>query len=474
MLQSNIDLRKKIGMMWREDENKRRYKAEILMNLYEGNIAKYVYERVDKEISDEKQRNEIKSRIIEIELTRRIVDKIAKSYNTKPNRVLMNGTPKDKQLFDWYNEIINFDEIGYKTDKNFCNYKESLAKFIFKRDISLPQIKILEPAKYICMSLDNQDHTSVSIVIELYDINEEKEEVLICYSDNEMWIQGLDGDLLVDEMSKIDNFDGVNYYSKLQYSYLNKSNVDIMPYPDDSMIGVSTLVPLLIGDINYAVKYMSYSMMWGRNIKQKLIERGPSSFINLLPNDDNSEITPEIGMIKPEVDIKEVFDGIMMQLALWLNNRGISATAINYDSSSFASGISKMIDEADVTSLVTKNQERYRSHERKLFDFIFKHGHNVWKQINPLMPQMEFSSDCYVDITFSKIEPIKSRTEIISEISEEMKNGLLSKKRAIKRLNPTFSDEEVENLLEEIEEEKSEKANNVMIENENREDDEEE
>ncbi len=113
-----------------------------------------------------------------------------------------------------------------------------------------------------------------------------------------------------------------------------------------------------------------------------------------------------------------------------------------------------MIDEADVSAIIEENQQKYIEMEKELFDFIFHYGHDLWKSGNPEMPQGAFSPDCSIETSFAKVDVIKTRQEVIAEVKEELSSGLLSKKRAVKRLNPNWSDDEIDALLEEIKAEK--------------------
>jgi hypothetical protein len=448
------NLRKKIGKIWQDDENQRRKNCKTLSELYEGAIRKHVEARIKAEIADPNERIEIGRRILEIDMVKRIVDKLSKAYNDNPIRRLSDGTPQDEEMFDWYLKNINFDDIGQTIDKNYNNYKESLAQCIFHIKSNKPKVKIWEPSEYIAVSDDTQDVSNATIFVTYYGKNQQNEEMLFCVSEYEVWMQNVRGDLLTTEMNNIGNIDGLNVYGKLPFVYAKKTKTDTMPYPDESMISVSTLIPMLCGDINYAIKYMSYAIIYGVNVKEELIRRGPNAFFNLLPFDPESPNKPEVGVLKPDIDIKEVFDGIMQQLQLWLNSRGISSSVLGYNSGNISSGISKMLDEADVSAMITSNQEVYRNMERDIFNFILHHGHDLWKMNNPEIPQGSFSPNCHVEITFPKVEVVKSRDEIIKEVKEELSSQLTSKKRAIKRLNPNMSDDEVEELLEEISGEK--------------------
>ena len=449
------DLTKKIGAIWNNDEHKRKVKAKTLYDLYEGCIEKHVYERIKREIQKTDDVNEIASRMLEINLVNRIVKKIAKAYKIKPIRRLINATPLDQEMFDWYSNIIDFDVIGQRFDKSYNNYKECLVNPYFHKGTMLPAIKVFEPFEYIVISEDEQDKTIPTMVVRDYGKDANNNQLLAVTTDTSFWVQTVDGEIRNDVMAQLGNDLGINPFGKLPFVYSRQAESTCMPYPDDALINTSTLIPMLCGDINFAIKYMSFGMVWGRNVHQELIERAPNAFLNLTPKDENSQVVPEVGTIKPDLDINEVFNGIMTQLQIWLNSRGITASVIKANES-VASGIAKMIDEADVSAIVTSNQTEYRKIERAMFDFIMHHAHDIWKNDNIEIPQKSFSPDCYVETQFALEEPIKTKMEIITEVKEELQAGFISKKLAIKKVNSNLTDEELEELMAEIAEDKAE------------------
>jgi hypothetical protein len=439
-------IRQKIGKIWEGDDNGRRLSNKTLSDLFEGKIREHVKIRINKEIQDRHEQWEMSNRILEIDIVKRIVKKLARSYRENPIRTLVEGSESDKQMFDWYMQNTNLKDVFYSMDKNYNNFKESLVQCFFHIKSALPYFKVWSPDQYIAVSDDNQDEANATIFATFYGKDEKNQTILLCVSDTETWLQDVKGDIQVNPANEY----GINEYGANPFIYAKNTSSDVMPYPDDSMISVATLIPMLCGDINYAIKYMSYGILYGINIKDDLIRRGPNAFWNLMPFDENSPIPPSIGTLKPDIDIKDVFDGIMMQLQLWLNARGISASIFGYGTSSIQSGVSKMIDEADVSAIIEENQQKYIEMEKELFDFVFHYGHDQWKGNNPEIPQGSFSPDCYVETIFPKPDVIKTRQEVIAEVKEELNSGLLPKKRAIKRLNPNFSDDEIDALLEEI------------------------
>jgi len=61
-----------------------------------------------------------------------------------------------------------------------------------------------------------------------------------------------------------------------------------------------------------------------------------------------------------------------------------------------------------------------------------------------------FTPSAYVNTDFSEQIPMVSRGDIVEDLQKEMNAGFISKRRAIKRLNPQMTDNEIEELLAEI------------------------
>lgn len=66
-----------------------------------------------------------------------------------------------------------------------------------------------------------------------------------------------------------------------------------------------------------------------------------------------------------------------------------------------------------------------------------------------------FSPTAKVHTSFSEQIPLFNRGDIVRNLSAEVDAGFVSVKRAIKTLNPKFSDNDIDDLLTEIEEEKT-------------------
>lgn len=443
-----------VAKTWETDENHRRRVNKNLYELYEGAIRKHVVERIVKEFKDPRNQLELSHRILEVDLVKRIVNKLSKAYAKPPKRKVI-GTPKDQELYDWYVETMDINNAMKRADKSFNNYKEFLIYPYVSRHTMLPCLKVIDPFKYIAVS-ENIDDDSVATTFAVYaGPLENGKEKLYCADNKSFWIQDTEGEILTTDLAQLGNSDGINIYESLPYIYGKNSTASVMPYPDESLEGIATLIPLLCADINFSVKYMAFSIVYGINMKADTFNRSPAAFVELVKADVTDDTKPELGQLKPEIDISEVFDSIMNQLDLWLNMRGITSSIVK--SRDIASGVSKMIDEADVTDQISNNQVEYIKAEKQIFEFI-KKAHEIWKYENSaVFPQGSFTTDSTVSIEFEKVEPIRSRADIVNEVVIEKKEGLTSTKRAIARINPNLPDEEIEAIIEEIEEDKKTK-----------------
>lgn len=440
-----------IAKAWKSDDNARRKVNKNLYELYEGAIRKHAIARINKEFKDPKNQAELSHRILEVDLVKRIVNKLSKAYSKSPNRKII-GTPADQELYDWYVNTMDLNNAMKRADKAFNNYKEFLIYPYFSTRSNLPSLKVIDPFKYIAISTDMDDDSVATTYAVIAGVSENGKEKLYCADNERFWIQDSDGEILTDELAKLGNLDGVNIYGAVPYIYGKNAIATVMPYPDESMEGIATLIPLLCADINFSIKYMAFSIVYGINMKAETFNRSPAAFISLVKEDINDETKPELGQLKPEIDISEVFESIMNQLDLWLNMRGITGSIVK--SKDIASGISKMIEEADVTDQISNNQVEYIKAEKQIFEFI-KKAHEIWKGQNPAIPSGSFTEESELLIEFERIEPIRSRSDIVKEVAEEKAAGLTSVKRAVKRINPNLPDEEIDKILEEIEEEKS-------------------
>jgi len=143
--------------------------------------------------------------------------------------------------------------------------------------------------------------------------------------------------------------------------YVNRSPNFLLPPEDTDTMRMTVLLPVLLSDLNYAVKYQAFSILYGINVDDQNLAKSPEAFwmFKTDPGDDNK---PEVGQIKPQVDITEVIQLIVTELSMWLNSRNIRPGSVsNVSAENMVSGISKLVDEMDTSDDRQKQAELYAS-----------------------------------------------------------------------------------------------------------------
>jgi len=87
------------------------------------------------------------------------------------------------------------------------------------------------------------------------------------------------------------------------------------------------------------------------DLDQSEISMSPNALWNL-KSDEDTDKKPEVNMIKPQGDVEQLVKLAITQLAIWLDTRGIKSGSIgDLTVQNASSGISKMIDSADISEI---------------------------------------------------------------------------------------------------------------------------
>jgi hypothetical protein len=199
--------------------------------------------------------------------------------------------------------------------------------------------------------------------------------------------------------------------------------------------------------------FSAFSMTY---IKDGNIENptyAPNALWFLKADDPEKEV--QIGTIKPEVDYEEVLNLIQSEMSMWLGSKGIKSGAVGQLTTDQASsGIAKMIDEADTYDVRQAQTLVFGKAETDLWDLILHSMHPVWVSQGLVENRQLFSPSASVKARFSVVPVGTQRSQLIADQRDEFAAGFTTRKRAISTLNPQLTMEQVEELIEEIDEER--------------------
>lgn len=426
-----------------------------LFEIFEGQLLDHVDAALRCQLSEQSYM-QARHRIAPINVLRRIIDKLSKIYQQSPTRTVIDGTDQDKELLAWYEEKLGINEKMNQSNE-FSNLQKNNLIEVFL-DGDQPKMRTISAHQFWVYS-DNMVDPTVPTHIAIFDSdmsvkkNDRKADKFRIYTDDEFLIVDSDGDIMQHEMNEIGNPERINPYGILPFTYVNTSANLLVPLPDTDTLSMSVLIPILLTDLNHAVQFQSFSMMYGIDVDVQDIKRAPNAFLDL-KSDPASDKTPQIGSIKPQVDIDQVLGLVASEFSLWLNTRGIKPGSIGeMNRDNFASGVSKMIDEMDVSEHRQRQVTIYRNVETDFWDRLLNHIHPFWVANGMIENRHIFSPNARVETNFKPQVPLLRRGDLIRELQAEMMAGFTTRKRAIKILNPQMADDEIEDLMREIDRE---------------------
>ena len=450
---------KLIGAEYHKIKHTLQANAELL-EIQEGNLLKYVERELDCQLS--KNAFEIaKKRIPPINVQKRVIDKLSQIYAKPPERKIPDSaTQTDKDTWDWYVKSMSIDVSGQRLNEYFNLNKASAWEPYMDLNF-MPRLREIPYDRFFVMALDPTDSLRMTHFIKVMgmisktdaDGNMKEVQLLYCYTDTEFLVVTDDGEV-ADDFMRARGLETTHRYRRIPFIYVNRSKTRVNPMPDSDMYRMTTLIPVLFTDVNYAVMFQAFSVWYGINVDQDKIPINPNLFINLKSDPNNPGVKPEIGTVKPELDSDKAIAACQEQLALWLQSRNIRpGTVGRATAENFNSGISKMIDEMDTSGDRQKQIPYFVDAEEELFNLVAYHMHPVWSMSPSFKQKAQFTRDLEYQVKFPVQISWQTRKELLDELKTEIELKLISKKSAIERLNPDMPENVVEEEMEAIDEE---------------------
>lgn len=438
-----------------------------LYEVYEGQLQKYVEDSIRAEFEAKAAERAIQ-RISPVNLLPKLVNKISTVYNNGVTRSAVDNEV-DSELLAYYE-----DSMDLNTRLNFSNKMINLFKYcavepyLYK---GKPEIRVLNPTQFCVYSDDIQNPTvptefikfmgKVQSIQQRTDTDGAKtrsaeEEIRIInlyyiYSATEFLIVDAEGGIRYELMG--DNQEGINPYGVIPFIYINLSESLLIPLPNMDMLTNTILIPKLLTDLNYATKFQSHAIVYGIDVDAADIQANPDSFWDIKSVDGEGK-SPQLGTIKPTVDVDKVLTLIKTTIDLWLDSLGLKSTATSgFTQDNASSGIAKAIDEADATAIRKEQKQVYLNVEKRLWNLI-PIMHNVWVSNLQLTSVKDFSTDFNPSIQIEDPAVYQDSKVVLENIIIKLGSNLTSYKRALAEANQDLNSTELEELMAEILEEK--------------------
>lgn len=427
------------------------YKRWLMFN---GSTEEIIKEAISREYAKPETVEELSARLIPINFTNKIITKLAGVYTQEPLRRASDGNVSDTELLEQYIEEMCLNQRMKEANRYFKLFKRNLME-VYVDDEGEPYVRNLPRHTYEVFSYSSLTPNRPDVVVKIVrDDRDLMKQVLHIWSSESNFATNGNGDIIMQP----DNPEGLNTYGTLPFIYINESSFSTDPIPDDDLMRMSIALPVILTDICWATKYQSNSILWTLG-DVGTIPSSPNSVVAMNFGPDGQE--PKIGQIKPEVDTDKVISMVQTLVALLLSTKNLSTSTVQAQltTQNVASGISKMIDNAESVEDKKDQQEYFRKAEHELWELIAENMIPAWRAAGMLSPEFnkEFSKNFEVDVFFTEPKVMTSEKEQI-EISEmRLKAGFSTLRMELEAIYPQLNREQVEELALEIEAENQNK-----------------
>jgi hypothetical protein len=423
-----------------------------LFEIYEGDLLKYIQQALRKQLS-KKAYESIVHRIAPVNLLRKLIEKLSKIYQEGVIRKITPDDETNKELLSWYVSQTDMNTQMACATESFNLYKNCAIEPYIDNN-SNPKLRVIPSDRFLVYSTDPVDPQRVTHYIKCmgYRDQNQKEMIYYLYTDEEFLAVNHKGDVQLDIMERFDNLEGINPYGKIPMVYVNRSKYELCPRPDTDLLSMVKLFPVLLSDLNFAVMYQTFSIMYGIDCNVDDLTMSPNAFWSI-KSDPTSEKTPSIGSIKPDADIEAVMNFINQQMSAWLHTRNVKTGSMgNINGESSASGIAKAIDEMDTSEDRKKQISYFENAEKELWSLLINHMHPYWVRIDGFKEKRPFAPGSEVTAHFKEPQVMQSDTEIIDNQIKLVDKGLRTRKKAIMVIDKV-EEEQAEIILEDIDNE---------------------
>jgi len=451
-----------------------------IFKILEGQLRREIEASLTLEIISPAALQRAKQRIPSINLLKKVTDKLSRVYSTHPTRItddktdaeIMAGIVRDSSL---NNKMMDSNQM--------FNAQRMCAIEPFVKDGKI-KVRVIGGHQCLAYSDDPTDPMNMTVFIKLLgtetkaifeqvvdregrDVRNEQIEIEVniyaLYSDDEFLIIDSQGAIRKDKMIALGHPSTKNEFGVIPQVYINKSRFELVPLPNQTGLDMSILIPKILVDMNYAFQFMSHSIIWTKNSDISGAEINPDALVNLGDsNPDGGE--PEIGTIQPTTDIEKGLMLAQFQLSGYMATEGIKTGNVgSMMPGREASGFAKAIDEGDASEEVKKQAEVYRDIELKFWEVMTK-LRKVWATEGLIDDKRQFSQSFTPTfaIRYAETKALKTDAQKIEEVGKLMEIGLISRRQAIKTMNPEFSELQVDAWEKELDKEADRKMEKMF------------
>jgi hypothetical protein len=452
-----------------------------LQDIYNGQLLPYVVESIQKELSPEAAKK-AKERIPPINIYQRYINKASKVYMQGVSRSCDNEINQD--LINHYERALKLKQKMISANKMF-NINKYFALEPYINDKQQPALRVLPADQFKVWSDSTIDPTEPTVFIKYcgklpvevnyvddtdskrYNAKEENaiemHKLFYMYTDTEFLIVTASTDksgayqIQQDMMEAVGNPEGINPLGRIPFVYGRADNMQLIPTVNTDDYNMAVLIPKLLSDVNYAIQYTAHSVFYGKDVELSDLNWRPDSFVTMRTIEGENK-SGEIGALRPEINIDGSLKNCTTQLGLWLTAKGAKIGTIGQEYEASASGISKIVDEADMQQIIMEQAEIFKEIEYDLWNLLQLYHNMYWSQL-PNESKVQFALDADITIDFPEYAPLITEAERLANMKVKKEIGIVNTRMLVSEYNPDLTEEQLDQYMEELNEDNYKEIN---------------
>lgn len=424
----------------RRKEDKKRYL------MFSGATKEVIETAIKKEFKNQNTIQELMNRLIPLNISQKIINKLAGVYKEAPLRSVASKDEDEQEMLETLEDCLDLNMRMKEANRFFKLNKKALIE-PYLDDFGKPAIRVLPAHTYHVFSYKTKKKSLPNIICKIDEVAEQ----LIWWSDESHWLTNYKGEVQEDLMKTMDNAEGENPYGILQFEFINESSNSVCPIQDDDLLALSIAIPVILTDLMFGLKYQCWAIIWTVG-KVGDIPFNPNSVIQMEFGEPGQE--PSVNSIKPDIDSDKMLNAVLALVSLLLTTKNLQAGAISdgISAQTAASGIAKVLDSAESVEDKKDQQAFFYRAEQSLFEKL-RTLISYWSETAQLSPDLNFSQlpdDFAVNIVFQEPRALMTEGEMIDNSKKKIEAKLTTIKRELQKHNPDLDSDAIDELYQEI------------------------
>lgn len=376
--------------------------AEDLYRIYNQEMMPFLAEALNASLSPSGAREAL-SRACPVNLFPKVVNKVSGVYDEQPQR-------DDTELA----AFLDLDNVMSLANRYLNIHRIVAVEPVWADGNKVSFLRVLPANKFLVMDDGTTDANIVAFIKVL------TPKTFMVYTKEQYITMDLEGSVTQVEP---------NLHGIIPVTIIKRDVTTAMPTEDLDTKSMCMLMPLLLSDLNYAMKFQCFSIIYSVDVDTSEMVIAPNAVWPLRSVDTgvDEKKNPMVGTITPTVDAEKLLNVLFTQYRLWLESRSIKVATLSGGDS--LSGIAKAIDQADTVKDIKYQRGLFTKAEADLSEIITQVG-GYQVSLKPVFPKQVILQE--------------TPKEVVERVVLEMDNGLTTREQGIRTVHPDYTEDEVQ------------------------------